>query len=44
MKYSSTCRAAPGTPTVAAPSEHIALELHQYNEHLCKVRGLAAGT
>lgn len=44
MKHTSTHRAAPGTPTIAAPSEHIALELQRYDEHLCNVRGLAAET
>lgn len=44
MKHTSTRRAAPGTPTVAVLSEHIALELQRYDEHLCNVRGLAAGT
>lgn len=44
MKHTSTRRAEPGTPNVAVPSEHIVLELHRYDEHLCNVRGLAAGT
>jgi site-specific recombinase XerD len=44
MNHIATRRAAPGTQTIAAPSEHVAEELSHYDEHLRDVRGLAAGT
>jgi site-specific recombinase XerD len=44
MPHTTTHRAASGTRPPAAPSNHIAEELHRYDEHLRDVRGLAAGT
>ena len=40
MNHTTTHRAAQGTQ----PSDHVAEELHRYDEHLRDVNGLAAGT
>ncbi|MCA9910588.1 MAG: tyrosine-type recombinase/integrase, partial [Anaerolineae bacterium] len=44
MTHTTTHRAASGARPPAALSVHIVEELHRYDEHLCDVRGLAAGT
>lgn len=44
MTHTTTHRAASGARPPAALSDHIAEELHRYDEHLRDVRGLAAGT
>ena len=44
MPHTTTDLAASGARPVAALSDHIAEELHRYDEHLRDVRGLAAGT
>lgn len=44
MTHTTTHRAASGARPPAALSDHIADELHRYDEHLRDVRGLAAGT
>lgn len=44
MTHTTTHRAASGARPSAAQSDHIAEELHRYDEHLGDVRGLAAQT
>ena len=44
MNHPIKHRAASGTRQSSATTDHIALELNRYDEHLRDVRGLAAGT
>lgn len=44
MTHTTTHRAASGARRPTAQPDHIAEELHRYDEHLRDIRGLAAGT